>query len=158
MKKLLILVVLGMMGVTACFAQAEALTPQELSFRNSISQFLKVEGYVPTVDPEDNSLEWKKEGSKYWLNVYGSSPAYIEIHKAGFGIEDCNRTYLLMACNQAMDETRCGKAYVTDSSVSFTIELYCSNIEEFKNIFNRSISALDTIKDRVKEYYNELDK
>lgn len=157
MKKLLILVVLGMMGVTTCFAQAETLSPKELEFRNGISQFLKVEGYVPSVDKEDNSLEWKKEGTTYWLNVYGSSPTYIELHKSGFGIEDSNRRYLLQACNKAMNETRCAKAYVTKSSVAFTIELYCQTVDEFKLVFNRSVSALDAIKDRVKKYYNELE-
>ena len=157
MKKLFLLIVFGMMGVTACFAQAQKLTADELRFRNGIEQFLKEEGYFPTIDDDDNSLNWKKEGASYWLNVYGSSPAYIELHKGGFGIEDCNRNYLLQACNRASNETRCAKAYVTSSSVSFTIELYCSSVDEFKFVFYRSVSALDAMKDRVKKYYNELD-
>lgn len=145
-------------GILAVSAQSSTMTSEELKFRNGIEQFLKEEGYVPTVDSEDNSLNFKKEGERYWIIVKDTEPTYIEIHKAGYGIEDTNRSHLIEACNKATRETRCAKAYITQSSVSFTIEVFCHSIEEFRHIFYRSMSALDSVRDTTKEYYNELDK
>lgn len=157
MKKLFVSIVIGMLGVTAAIAQTEKLSADELKFRNGIQQFLQKEGYVPTVDNRDNSLNWKKEGSSYWLHVHGSSPTYIELHKEGFTIDDCNHDYLLMACNKASNEIRCAKVYVTKNSVSLSIELFCSSVEEFSFVFNRSVSALDAMRVMVKKYYNEYE-
>ena len=73
-------------------AQSREITPEQLDFRNQIQQFLKEEGYVPSVDEEDNSLVWKKEGTAYWLYVEaGPDPFYIEIHKGGFDLENQKR-------------------------------------------------------------------
>lgn len=157
MKKLFLLIVIGMLGVTSAFAQTEKLSADELKFRNGIQQFLQKEGYVPTVDNRDNSLNWKMEGSSYWLHVHGSSPTYIELHKEGFTIDDCNHDYLLMACNKASNEIRCAKVYVTKNSVSLSIELFCSSVEEFNYVFKRSVSALDAMRVMVKKYYNEYE-
>jgi hypothetical protein len=145
-------------GILTASAQDSKMTSDELNFRNGMEQFLKEEGYLPTIDSEDNSLNFKKEGEKYWIIIEGSSPTYVEIHKAGFGIKDTNHNYLIEACNKATRETRCAKAYVTKSSVSFTIEVYCHSVDDFRHIFYRSIGALDSAKDKTKTYYNELDK
>lgn len=145
-------------GILAVSAQDSKMTSDELKFRNGIEQFLKEEGYVPTIDSEDNSLNFKKEGERYWITIEGSLPTYVEICKAGFGIGDTNRNYLIEACNKATYETRCAKAYVTKSSVSFSTEVFCHSVDDFRHIFYRSISALDFVKDKTKTYYNELDK
>lgn len=145
-------------GILAVSAQNSKMTSEELKFRNGIELFLKEEGYVPTIDSEDNSLNFKKEGERYWITVKDTAPTYVEIHKAGFGIEDTNHDYLIEACNKATCEIRCAKTYVTQSSVSFTIEVYCHSVDDFRHIFYRSISALDAVKDKTKTYYNELDK
>lgn len=144
-------------GVLAVSAQSSTLSADELKFRNGIEQFIKEEGYVPTIDTDDNSVNFKKEGERYWITVQDSSPTYVEIHKTGFGIEDTNRNYLIEACNRATRETRCAKAYITKSSVSFSIEIYCHSINDFRHIFYRSISALDLVKEKTKKYYNEYD-
>ena len=146
------------MCVIAVSAQSSPLTSDELKFRNGIESFLKEEGYIPTIDAEDNSVNFKKEGYKYWIRVKSTSPTYVEMHRAGFGLDDTNRDHLLEACNKATFETRCAKSYVTPSSVSFTVEVYCQTIEEFRHIFYRSMSALNSIRDKTKDYYNELSK
>ena len=157
MKRILLILALVTVGFLYSYSQSATMTAEELKFRNGIEQYLKEEGYVPTIDNDDNSLNFKKEGERYWLTVTGSSPTYIELHKAGFGIEDTNRSYLIEACNKACRETRCAKAYVTQTSVSFTVETYYYYLDDFKKIFNRSINALDTAKDKAKKYYNEFD-
>ena len=146
MKKLFLLIVIGMLGVTSAFAQTEKLSADELKFRNGIQQFLQKEGYVPSVDNRDNSLNWKMEGPSYWLHVHGSSPTYIELHKEGFTIDDCNHDYLLMACNKASNEIRCAKVYVTKNSVSLSIELFCSSVEEFNYVFKQELNSMSLLE------------
>lgn len=146
------------MCVMTVSGQSSSLTSGELKFRKGIETFLKEEGYFPTIDAEDNSVNFKKEGYRYWISVRGTSPTYVEIHRAGFGLDDTNRMHLLEACNKATFETRCAKSYVGQSSVGFTVEVYCQSVEEFRHIFYRSMSALDSVRDKTKEYYNELDK
>lgn len=159
MKRLIVATLCCFMAICAANAQTSGLSKDELQFRDGIEVFLKEEGFVPTIDTDDNSLNWKREGKRYWLFVHDTDPTYIEIHESGFNISaDNNRTYLMEACNKACLETRCAKAYLTKTSVSFTIEVYCQTVEGFKNIFYRSISALDTAKEKTQDYYNELDK
>lgn len=157
MKKILLTAICCVWGVLAVSAQS-SMTADELRFRNGIEQFLKEEGYVPTIDTEDNSLNFKKEGERFWLTVKDSSPTYIEIHKAGYSLDGENRAYLIEACNKASYETRCAKAYVTKSSVSFTVEVFCNSVNEFRQIFYRSLNTLDAVKEKTKKYYNELDQ
>ncbi len=159
MKKIFIIIIACCLeGILTVSAQNSKMSAETLKFRNGIEQFLKEEGYVPTIDTDDNSVNFKKEGERYWINVEDSDPTYVEIHKAGFGIEDTNRNNLIEACNKATRDTRCGKAYITKSSVSFSVEVYCHSIYDFKHIFYRSLNALNAVKDKTKEYYNELDK
>ncbi len=157
MKRLFFVMVCAVWGILACFSQSSELTSGELQFCNGIEQFLKEEGFFPTID-DDNSIYFKKEGESYWINVHDTYPTYIEFHKAGFGIEDTDRSYLLEACNRATKETRCAKAYVSPSSVSFTIEVFCNTVSDFLYIFYRSLNALDAVKSDTKELYNEFAK
>lgn len=156
MKKMFLIAACWILSTVSVFAQS-SLTSEELAFRNGIEKFLKEEGFVPTIDTEDQSVNFKKEGESYWITVTGSAPTYVEMHKSGFGTTDTNREYILEACNKATRETRCAKAFARESSVSFSVEVYCTTVEDFNYLFYKSISTLDTIKDRTKQYYNELD-
>ena len=146
-----------LVGILNSYAQSSELTSEELKYRNSIEQFLKEEGYVPTIDNDDNSLNFKKEGSRYWITVQGNDPSYIQLHKSGFTMNDANRKLMLEACNYANMNKRCGKACVGKESVVFTVEFYSNSIESFKYTFYDNMRAVDRIKETVKEYYNERD-
>lgn len=156
MRKILFTVVFAIIGICTATAQTKQLTSAELQFRNGIETFLKEEGYVPTVDTDDNSLNFKREGNRYWITVEDSSPTYVEFHLSGFTLESSDDIKKLKeSCNRANLETRCTKAYVTETSVSFSVELYCQTVEGFKNIFYRSMNTLTASKEKTKDYYNE---
>ena len=158
MKKLIILSLCCFLGIQNGFSQKSKMSSAELKYRNSIEQFLKEEGYVPTIDDDDNSLNFKKEGSRYWLTVQGDDPYYIRLHKSGFTMEGTNRTLILEACNYANMNKRCGKACVDDDSVIFIVEFYCHSLEGFKNTFYDNMRAVDSVKKATSDYYNEHDK
>lgn len=154
MKKLII-TICCMMGLLHASAQKSTLSSDELKFRNGIEQFLKVEGYVPTIDDEANSVDFKKEGALYWITVKGDDPYYIRFHTRGFNTKGANLKLILEACNYANMQKRCGKAWYDDDNVSFTVEYYCHSLEGFKSTFYNNMQALDYTREAVSDYYNE---
>lgn len=150
--KLIILVVLSLFISGNIFA-AE-LTTEQKRFRTSLQEFLKEEGFMPTIDEEDNSLNFKKEGTLYWFTFGGSNPLYIEFHRSGLKCEDADKALVLQAVNAANRKVRCAKAMFNDTSISFAIEMYCHSAEEFRYIFYKCMKELESIKDGVSEYYN----
>ena len=142
-------------GAASGYAQAKPMTAEQLKFRDGIQQFLKEEGYLPTIDTDDNSVNYKKEGNRYWILVEDSSPFYVEMHRAGLDPDGLIRKVALEACNHANYEKRCGKACFGKTSIAFTVEFYCSSVEEFRNIFYRSMQALDAVRNDMVDYYND---
>lgn len=129
-----------------------------VEFRDQINQFLKEEGFQPTYDPEDESLNFKYEGNRFYLMVENNGPYYIELHEVGFTSEGTNRAYLLAACNRANNTKRCGKAYISSGgSVNFTVEFYVSSLSAFREVFYTSLRLANAVKKTTKDFYNELD-
>ena len=155
MKKLLFTAIFMTFGMANGFAQAREMTSEQRQFRDGIEQFLKEEGYVPTIDTDDNSVNFKKEGVRYWITVEDTPPFYIEMHRIGLDPEGLDRKLALEACNHAIYGIRCGKACLGKSSLAFTVEFYCNSVTEFRYIFYRSMSALDATRNDMIEYYND---
>jgi len=153
MKKLLILAVMCICGQLSVFSQ-ESMTQKELQFRNGIERFLKEEGFYTTIDSEDNSVNFKKEGVQYWITVEGDTPYYIRLFRAGLSLDGENKSKLYEACNYANYNKRCAKACIGTSSVRFIVEYYCPSIEAFRRTFYRNIGAVDGSRDDVREYLN----
>ncbi len=150
--KLIILLILSLFIGGNAFATE--LTAEQKKFRSSLQEFLKEEGFMPTIDDEDNSLNFKKEGTLYWISFGGTTPLYIEFHRSGLKCEDADKSLVLQAVNAANSKVRCAKAMFNDTSISFAIEMYCHSAEEFKYIFYKCMKELESIKDEVFEYYN----
>lgn len=141
--------------VMAGIVNADELTAEQKRFRSSLQSFLKEEGFMPTIDDSDNSLNFKKEGTLYWFTFGGGSPIYLEFYRAGLTTEEANKTKVLEAVNEGNRKVRCAKAIYTGKSIVFSIEMYCHSVEEFKYIFYKCIKELDNIKDKVVDYYND---
>lgn len=154
-KRMLTAIALSLTVVVWAFA--EELTAEQKRFRSEIQQFLKEEGFMPTIDNDDNSLNFKKEGTAYWLTFGGSGSIYLEFHRAGLKIEDADRNLVLKSANEANRKVRCAKAMVGDKFVSFAVEMYCHTAEDFKYVFYKCLSELETIKTEVSDYYNDND-
>lgn len=156
----IILLALALVFTATAFAQTTEKDRKELKLRNEIQQFLKEEGFMVTYDSDDNTLNWKKEGTRYWLSVdpsndTSSSLFYVEMHIAGLSFDSSdNRRVLLEACNSAVDGIRCSKAYLDDGYIVFSAEVWCASVESFRNIFYRTMSSLQSSKDKVTEYYS----
>ena len=152
MKKTLTILLAILLGMQLGLAQD--ITAEGIKFRDSMMQYLREEGYAPKIDT-DESVMFKKEGKQYWFTIEESGPFYVELHVTGFDMDNVDLTTIMEACNAANAQTRCGKACVKSSSVILTVEVYVKDAQEFQAIFNRSMNALGTLKDKVKSYYNE---
>lgn len=155
MKKLLFYFLFCIICAQDAFAQSQP-TAGELKFRNGIEQFLKEEGYVPTIDSNNNRrVNFKKEGIKYWITVKDSEPCYVTMQRSGFTMDEGKRDSYIEACNYANLNKRCGKASIDTEDVFFTVEFYCYSIENFRSTFYRNMNSLEYIKEATMSYYNE---
>ncbi len=149
-------ILVGLLSIA--ILHAEELTPEQKQFRLNIMQFLKEEGFSPSIDEEDNSLNFKKEGELHWITLSDSNPFYLEFHKSGLTCENADRKIVIEAVNDGNRKVRCAKAILNEKTISFAIEMYCHSAEEFKYIFYKSLKELESIEETVSNYYNEHSK
>lgn len=140
--------------IWASFVQASDLTPKQIEFRSNLMQFLKEEGFSPTIDDDDNSVNFKKEGDLHWITIDDSNPFYIQFFRNGFNATDANMDLLVASVNEANKRVRCAKAILNGSTISLVIEMYCHSAEEFRYIFYSCLGALETMHDAVYDFYN----
>lgn len=153
MRKIVLLLLIGWGCV--CFLFAEELTPEQLKFRSNIMQFLKEEGFSPTIDEDDNSVMFKKEGHLHWIAIRDKNPFYIELFRSGLNCKDADRNAVLTAVNVGNKDVRCAKAILKETSITLVIEMYCHSPEEFRYVFYRSMGELQSLENKVSESYSE---
>ena len=156
MRKILsLLLIWG--GCTFCLL-AEELTPEQMNFRSNIIQFLKEEGFSPTIDEDDNSVMFKKEGHLHWIAIRDKNPFYVEFFRSGLNCKDADRDAVLAAVNVGNKDVRCAKAILKETSITLVIEMYCHSPEEFRYVFYRSMGELESLENKVSESYNANNK
>ena len=136
------------------YGWGEELTPEQKQFRSNIMQFLAEEGFMPTIDDSDNSVNFKKEGDLHWITVGDSGPFYLEFHRSGLSCNNADMNAVIAAVNEGNKKVRCAKAILNESSISFAVELYCHSAEEFRYIFYKCLDELASIEKTVSGYYD----
>lgn len=149
MARILITLLLSVAGFSA---YADALTAEQLRFRDNIEQFLEEEGFLPSIDDSDNSVMFRNDGILHWINVAGSGTFYVEFNRAGVKIDKgADRTSILNAVNTANLKTRCAKAILRDSQITLVVEMFCHSAEEFRYTFYKNMSELERVDGLVSE-------
>lgn len=122
-----------------------------------ISKFLTEEGFSYSIDNEDATLNFKKEGVLHWIYVSKDGSVYT-INRGGFkiggddGYESGKSLYAANAVNKDLSVV---KAYCTDSSARVSYEVQARTIEDFKYVFYKAISALSSARDKFIEAYKD---
>lgn len=156
MKRALLLLFCCVACIAGATAQSDTPTSEELSFRSKIMSYLKSEGFSPTIDNDDNSANFKYEGTSYWITVKGSEPTYITFYEAAnWDISSLSHKGVLEACNNANSNTRCGKACIANDQCWFTVEYYCFTFQDFRDTFYKNIAMLQAVKKATKDYYSQ---
>lgn len=158
MKMKRVVLTIFMLLLFASGNRATVPTAEQSRFRDNIVQFLKEEGFTPTINSDDDSVDFNKDGTVYWICVSGGNPFYVEIHRTGLDCKSADMNRVIAAVNEGNKKVKCAKAIRYDSSVAFVIEMYCHSAEEFRYVFYKSLKELDAIKNTVADYYNKNTK
>lgn len=155
-KKILLLLLCSCI-FTGTFAQSN-LTVAQKKFQDEIFQFLKEEGYSPTINV-DNEISFKSEGDTHWIRIISESPFFVVFQRSGYTLEGTDGLSLnasLLACNEVNKELYAVKLYCTDISVVFNIELYTRSAEDFKYVFYKNLQVLAQSEKEFAGKYNEF--
>lgn len=138
----------------ACWAEDISIAAK--AFRSNIQNFLREEGFAPTIDNE-GSLCFKKEGTAYWIDVIGDKPFYVIFHRDGIGTKDANALNVMKAINDVNTNIRAIKCCYMGDYVALSIESYCYLAEDFRYVFYNYLSILEAANEAVKEAYAKYD-
>lgn len=151
-KRFFLAIALIIASVASLSAEISA---QAKRFRTEIQTFLREEGFSPYIDEDDESVDFKKEGTLYWININGDGPYYLEFHRGGFKRDGEDEIALLKAANEGNRKIRCAKAILLDNAVGLVIEMFAHTAEDFKYVFYSSIKELDNLHSTVQDAYTE---
>lgn len=158
MKRILLVVVCSCL-MTGTFAQ-KSLTSAQKNFQNSIVNFLKEEGYAPSID-NDGWIAFKSEGKSFWIIIESESPFFVVFKRSGFkvgGSDGFKYVSSLLACNEVNKELRAVKMYCDSESVLLQIEQYTRSAEDFKYAFYKNLEVLAVAAKKFVEEYETYEE
>jgi len=106
-------------------------------------EFLTEEGYRPEIDA-DGDVQFKSEGKIYFMSVNDDDPTFFRLVLANiWPIEsEMERTQVYIAVDHSNAQTKVAKAFTVKDDVWVGIELFLPEASDFKDVFERSMSAL----------------
>ena len=136
MKRTILFIVFACLFAGYSYGQSrDNMSAEHYNFIIKAKQFLTGEGFTVTYDESDESLNFKRGGNSYWIEIRDDeTPFYIRYHRAGFNIEGVNRALALEACNYANLNNYCSLAVVGDEVITITTEFYCATVEPFRHL------------------------
>ncbi|HTN53237.1 MAG TPA: hypothetical protein VML50_12590 [Anaeromyxobacter sp.] len=144
--------------LTSCASTARAQNtpaPRE-DLQKVYTDFLKQEGYAPSINADGN-VAFKYEGGSYVIIIDPKDKNFFQLLFPGFwkfeGEEDRRRA--LNAANQAMMSTKVAKVWVTKTNVIATFELIVKDPSDISFFFRR---ALGGVRLAVKTFADEMNK
>ena len=140
---------------------ADNLTEAQRQFRTSIMSYLRTEGFAPTIDEDDGSIKFKREGTQHWIYIQEGDPYFIMIQTTGFllsGEDKYDYAPALLACNEITKSKKGVKLVCGEKAVQITMEYFVDSITSFKATFYRYINALRTGKGEFTDKYYEYEK
>ncbi|MBN2199503.1 MAG: hypothetical protein JW747_06585 [Candidatus Aminicenantes bacterium] len=123
-------------------AVAESVGKAEL--QKMYMDYLTEEGYKPEID-EDGDVRFKREGRNYFIQVDDKDLEFFRLVFPNFWpIEsEEERTQVLAAADVSNAKSKVAKVYTVRDNIWASIEIFVAKPEHFKDVFKRSISALE---------------
>lgn len=143
--------------IASISGKAIDITTSGKQFRSDLQTFLSQEGFSPYID-SDGSLCFKQEGNKFWIDVIGEKPYYIQFFREGFSADNANEEAILRAVNHVNTNLRAIKCCYYGEGVSLAVESYCHVSEDFKYVFYKYLSILNLSYDELEKQYNEYNQ
>lgn len=158
MKTLRLFLALGLMCLTLTSYAQDSEGQTKKRIRTNYINFLKEEGYVPSIDA-DGDIKFKIDGSTYYVVIADQdSPAYVTLWAPGYtlgGDGGYDIVKVIPIINKTNIERRGVKFLYTDKSVIVRMEMLLPNAESFKNVFYTSLSYLKSSRELFEEEYSK---
>jgi hypothetical protein len=159
MKKLL-LATLAAATLLAASTQTQAQTQAQADpaeVKNSIMEFLRVEGYVPSLDT-DGDIAVKVAGTSHYIRIYDrldSGLCYLELYCI-YTVENTTLAEIAWAANEVNQTYRAVRvSYSPQEGVEgeyramFETPCYVADGSEFNRLFGDYIGGIDSSSDRL---------
>ncbi|MDE7161026.1 MAG: YbjN domain-containing protein [Muribaculaceae bacterium] len=155
MKNLFLALALLIMG--AVCSEAAAKTTSESNFSNQVLNFLKQEGYMPSID-SDGDVKFKSEGDTYFVIAHDYNDGWYVKIMGLMGAEGVNTRAVLEACNATVAEYKFVRCYyrAQNSDIVYECAGYFTGIEQFKALFEDFMSILKNADSMLLEKYSEF--
>lgn len=119
----------------------EPMTKSERA--QTYSEYLRNEGYAPSID-QDGDVKFKKEGGTYYILISEQDQEFFRLVFPSFWpIEsEAERKKAEMSALKATTDTKVAKIFLVKDNVWGAIELFCASPDHVKAVFPRCLSAL----------------
>ena len=119
--------------------------PSKEQLQRLYVEYLSAEGYRPSIDG-DGDVKFKREGRTYFIIVSEKDPEFFRLVLANiWEIEgDVERSRVLQAADHSNAVSKVSKVYIVKDNVWVCVELFVAAPEDFRGVFQRSMSAMET--------------
>lgn len=157
MKKLLKIAVLSVLCffASSVLMMADDLDEDQLNLRSEIMQFLKEEGFVPSIE-SDGDIKFKKEGVIYFITVSStdSSPMYVYV-AAYYNYSDRATKRKIEQASIELNKYKGAKIFAANNNYKIQAEMFVRNANAFCSVFYKLMKQIGYITEDVLE---ECDK
>ena len=152
MKKLILALAFALMSVFASYAGED--TGLALTVRTGIKAYLTNQGYVPSID-NDNDISFKAEGRSYYIScVNFGSDVYIDFYTL-LSVEGSNMANVRVAADEAQKSLKMLRIDVLQSNLSIGVVMLVSKASDFNKHFSDLLDIIMTGRTRVLDNYSE---
>ena len=144
MRSLKTMTGLALALLVAMPSMAQDTSKEKKALQKMYMDYLEEEGYKPELD-SDGDVQFKAEGKTYFINVVEDDPSYFRVVLANiWPIEsEDERAQCLIAVDYSNAKAKVTKTYLVKDNIWVGIELFLPEASDFKDIFRRSMSALN---------------
>jgi hypothetical protein len=142
----------------SCFCLAgwaQSLSAQQKKLQTDIMNYLKTEGFSPSID-EDGDIAFKKEGVNHYVIISKDedSPFYLSISRYLSMDEDYNIRKAMPIINEA-NKYKGVKLLAYDTSIAVKAEMFLQSADHFKAVFNRLMVLLGYAANEFREEWSK---
>lgn len=143
---------------TVIYAQNNSdLNTEQLALRADLVDFLKVEGFMPSID-SDGDIAFKYQGQNFYISVSSTDehPMYVSIFRPFNKLDDYSMETLLMATKE-LNLYKGVKIICLEESFSVRAEMFVMNSESVKYAFYKLVEIINQLVDDVIEECEKVD-
>lgn len=154
MKKIFVFVMC--LSVCVNLIASKSFNYDQLALRQNIFDFLKEEGFVPSID-SDGDILFKTEGSKYYVIVseVSISPMYVVLYH-GFNYSDVYTKNKIEKLVNEINMYKSLKILPQDDAYSFRVEMYLVNAEHFRYTFYKHLEIMKEARKKLISLIEEM--